>query len=583
MAGETKVSLMTYLDTVPDDAKLYVVKPGDTTPYYTTKAALLDGISGGTTPALDQVLGESGISDKTITLKNTANDKRKLIFNPNTVNGPAMQIWDDDGAGNSVLHADFTSYALQMLGSIFGGMDLYFDPFVGLSFGIGSDIIIVSNTGITVNGEAFYFPTTPGGSTIATEQFVNALIEGIKKKDPVRVATTANITLSGTQTIDGIAVFAGDRVLVKNQTTQTQNGIYVCQAGGWNRTDDANTATELTSAITSVLEGTANAEATFRQLTTSITLGTSNIVWDSFGVEVPDADSSTKGKMKLYTLTGTNTDGTITQGLFKTEIDTLTANVNGRKQKESLLSMGTPTITAVVGQDYIAPGTTNTINDPSPLSTGSSYVIWAIAATLTIGGVSAYYDSARIFRYYNGVSWVSYVYEVADNFQPKSDYMKLTSAYTLASSTSLQKLFNVGYGSGGAYNAAANRTIRFECEFFLTGLSSTSGNLSFGILGTAGISGINYFAIGSKNTALSVVAASSTSSQVATATEITVSNSGTTARIIIHGTIVTSTAGTIILAVATGVATGACQVGVNSFAQFEDIGADTLGATSNIT
>jgi len=119
MAGEVKVSLMTYLDTVPDDAKIYVVKPGDTTPYYTTKAALLAGISGGTTPALDPVLNAGGISDKTITLKNTVNDKRKLIFNPNTVNGPAMQIWDDDGAGNSVLHAQFTSYALQMIGSIF--------------------------------------------------------------------------------------------------------------------------------------------------------------------------------------------------------------------------------------------------------------------------------------------------------------------------------------------------------------------------------------------------------------------------------------------------------------------------------
>jgi len=55
-AGEEKVSLMTYLDTVPDDAKIYVVKPGDTTPYYTTKAALLSGIAGGTTPGINAVL-----------------------------------------------------------------------------------------------------------------------------------------------------------------------------------------------------------------------------------------------------------------------------------------------------------------------------------------------------------------------------------------------------------------------------------------------------------------------------------------------------------------------------------------------
>ena len=169
-------------------------------------------------------------------------------------------------------------------------------------------------------------------------------------------------------------------------------------------------------------------------------------------------------------------------------------------------------------------------------------------------------------------------------YNAKADYIKLTSAYTLASSTSLQKLFNVGSGSGGAYNAGANRTIAFECEFFLTGLSSSSGDLSFGVLGTAGISAINYFAIGSKNTALSAIASASVSSQVATATVIvTGANTGITARFLVHGVLTTSTAGTLILSVATGVATGSAQVGINSWAKFEDIGADTLTATSNIS
>jgi phage-related tail fiber protein len=57
-------------------------------------------------------------------------------------------------------------------------------------------------------------------------------------KVPCRVATTANVTLSGHQTIDGQLVVDDDRVLVKNQTDQKQNGIYVVDSGTWTRAPD---------------------------------------------------------------------------------------------------------------------------------------------------------------------------------------------------------------------------------------------------------------------------------------------------------------------------------------------------------
>lgn len=66
----------------------------------------------------------------------------------------------------------------------------------------------------------------------------DGLSSSVAIKGPCRVATTANITLSGVQTIDGVAVVADDRVLVKNQTTASENGIYVVDTGAWRRAKD---------------------------------------------------------------------------------------------------------------------------------------------------------------------------------------------------------------------------------------------------------------------------------------------------------------------------------------------------------
>ena len=99
-------------------------------------------------------------------------------------------------------------------------------------------------------------------------------------KRSVKAATTANITLSGAQTIDGVSIVAGDRVLVKNQTTASQNGIYIASASTWTRATDADTADEIGAAIVNVDQGTANGgeswTTTFR---TTDTVGTTAMPW----------------------------------------------------------------------------------------------------------------------------------------------------------------------------------------------------------------------------------------------------------------------------------------------------------------
>lgn len=117
----------------------------------------------------------------------------------------------------------------------------------------------------------------------ATKNYVDNVVAGLDPKGSVKCATTANITLSGTQTIDGIAVVAGDRVLVKNQTTVSANGIYVVAAGAWSRATDADSWTELVSAFTFVEQGTTNGDTGWVcTVDAGGTLGTTNVTWTQF-------------------------------------------------------------------------------------------------------------------------------------------------------------------------------------------------------------------------------------------------------------------------------------------------------------
>lgn len=139
-------------------------------------------------------------------------------------------------------------------------------------------------------------PTASGDA--ATKAYVDAAAQGLNVKDAVRVATTANITLSGTQTIDGVAVVAGNRVLVKNQTTGSQNGLYVVAAGAWSRSTDADTSAEVTSGLfVFVSEGTVNGSTGWVLSTANpITLGTTALSFSQFSgaAQIDAGDGMTK-------------------------------------------------------------------------------------------------------------------------------------------------------------------------------------------------------------------------------------------------------------------------------------------------
>lgn len=127
-------------------------------------------------------------------------------------------------------------------------------------------------------------PTSVGDA--ANKQYVDAVAQGLSWKDSCRAATTTNIALAGGPTaIDGVTLAANDRVLVKNQTTASQNGLYIYGGGGtYARSPDGAPGSALVGAATFIEEGTTQADTAWICTTNApITIGSTNITFAQFG------------------------------------------------------------------------------------------------------------------------------------------------------------------------------------------------------------------------------------------------------------------------------------------------------------
>jgi hypothetical protein len=153
-----------------------------------------------------------------------------------------------------------------------------------LAAGVTASSLTSLGTIASLTATAGTVANAPSGSTdIANKAYVDSVAQGLDAKASCVAATTANITLSGAQTIDGVSVVAGNRVLVKNQTLSQNNGLYLCASGSWTRTTDANTWDALTSAFTFIEQGTTNADCGFVcTANAGGTLGTTALPWSQF-------------------------------------------------------------------------------------------------------------------------------------------------------------------------------------------------------------------------------------------------------------------------------------------------------------
>jgi len=236
------------------------------------------------------------------------------------------------------------------------------------------DTIAAPTGSVGLNNQKLTNVAEPTASSdAATKNYVDTAAQGLDAKISVKAATTANITLSGTQTVDGIALVANDRILVKDQTTTNQNGIYVVAAGAWSRATDSDTWAELVASYTFVEQGTVNADSGWVcTVDQGGTLGTTAVTWTQFS----GAGQITAGN-----------------GLTKTGN---TLDVGG----SSTITVAADTISVTagsIGANEIATGgvdlTTTDVTGTLPLTKGGTGQTTAKAARETGLGAAGYYNN----------------------------------------------------------------------------------------------------------------------------------------------------------------------------------------------
>jgi len=176
-----------------------------------------------------------------------------------------------------------------------------------IEVGAGSSLSLTGGTvtgNIVMSGATVQVPAPTGGTDATNKTYVDNLISGLAWKQSVKAATTANIAglqaaLAAGQIIDGVTLVLGDRVLVKNQTTASANGIYI-SGPTLTRANDALDASSVTSMAVFVQQGTVNADTAWTQTASVSTIDTDALVFVQFagGTYTPGNGSITNAMLQ---------------------------------------------------------------------------------------------------------------------------------------------------------------------------------------------------------------------------------------------------------------------------------------------
>lgn len=250
----------------------------------------------------------------------------------------------------------------------------------------------------------------------AVKGYVDAKVAGLSWKQAVRAGTTANITLSGAQTIDGVSVVAGDRVLVKNQTTGSQNGLYVAASGSWTRATDADSGAELVNATAYVSEGTTNADTQWTCTTNAtITVGSTSLAFAQLSsggggsLAVKDEGSTLSSAVTSIDFTGsgvtaTNVGGAVTVNIPLASSGSVVAAA-GLVAPQGRLTLVTGV--AVMTSDQTAKTHvyyTSYIGASVPVFDGTNWTQWVLGSDLDMALDTSNQTSGNLYDLF---SWVN--------------------------------------------------------------------------------------------------------------------------------------------------------------------------------
>lgn len=294
---------------------------------------------------------------------------------------------------------------------------------------------------------------------IANKQYVDAYVAGIAWKPPANYGTTADITLSGLATQAGgewvSSLTAGMRILVKNQATAADNGIYVASSGPWSRSADANTWDEYVSAVIFIETGaTLGGSAWYCPAQPGGTLGVTAINWSYFSVNALYS-AGTGLTLNNYVFSITNTGVTANTYGSASSVPVFAVNAQGQ------LTSVTDTSIAIAASQ-ITSGTINTAR------ISGSYTGITGVGTLTAGTWNA--------------SPIGNSYLVNSSLTVNGNTVSLGGSTTVtANTTNALTIDNSGSGavSGSTFNGSTPVTISYNS----VGAPSTSGTNATGTWG----------------------------------------------------------------------------------------------------
>ena len=354
--------------------------------------------------------------------------------------------------------------------------------------------------------------TSPVNSTdIVNKYYVDSVAQGLNPKASCQVATTANITLSGLQAIDGYTTLASDRVLVKNQTTSSQNGIYLASASAWTRATDMDVWAEVAGAYTVILNGGQADTGWVCNASTTGTIGTTAMPWVQFsGSATYYAGTGLTLASNTFSITNTG----VTAASYGLASQTLTATVNAQGQLTSLAA----TSIAIANTQVSGLGTMSTQSASSVSITGGAIDGTTLGATTasTVRGTTIT-ATTQFTGAGTGLTGTATSLNIGGN----------AATATTASATTTAVTFN-NAGAGGVSGSTFNGATALTVSYNTIGAPSTtgsgaSGTWAIGISGNAATVTNGVYTTGSYSnpTWITSISGSIVSGAVSTATTAT--------------------------------------------------------------